>query len=103
MADKWVKKLSLPKIGKNKGADVAVHKVDGAGSSQAEHASSEGGLAPTGGGSIRDPGVDAAEVLASGEIVPDAMPLPSIQESGTSLADEASEKNLDQTIVEVRP
>lgn len=101
MAEKWVKKLSLPIIGKNKGADGAVQKVDGAANSRQEHGSPKGGLTATVGGAVRDPGVDAAEVLASGDIVPDAMPLPSIQESGTSMADEASEKNLDQTIVEV--
>jgi hypothetical protein len=99
MADKWARKLSFPKIGKSREADVAAHQSNGHGSSESVGTAGPTGLAASESWPQRDPGLDAADVLSSCEGIPSAM-LPSIQESGPSVADEISEGDRDH-IVEV--
>jgi hypothetical protein len=100
MAERWTKKLSFPKMGRSRETESVAHQATGSVGGQPIGAGLEVGLAADHGQTRRDPGADAAEILSSCELIPSAMPLPSIQESGPSTADETSEGNRNH-IVEV--
>eukprot|EP00884_Botryococcus_braunii_P023669 jgi/Botrbrau1/9987/Bobra.0012s0076.2 len=93
MAERWTKKLSFPKMGRSRETESVAHQAIGPVGGQPIGAGLEVGLAADHSQTRRDPGADAAEILSSCELIPSAMPLPSIQESGPSTADETSEGN----------
>lgn len=100
MAERWAKKLSFPKMGRSRESEPVANQAVRSENGQSVSAGMDVGLGLDHNRAHRDPGADAAEILSSCEVIPTAMPLPSIQESGPSMADEISEGDRDH-IVEV--